>query len=160
MPETNDEIRGVFIEMVRGRVLLPNATLSEVIILSDPDPVPDVPGWLLGRVPWRGWRVPLISFATLTGAARSEPQDTARVCVLKSLGNHRRLPFVAMLAQGFPRLARLSREGMSVIDEDEPLPSGVLARVRVGDDDALIPDMGEVEEMIADALHLRDVEHA
>lgn len=158
MPQDNEDIRGVLIQIVGGKLLLPNANVSEVITLSAPDPVEEAPDWILGRVPWRGWQVPLFSFAVLAGLAGSEPRNTARVCILKAFGEHRRLPFMALLAQGFPRLTTLRRDNVVAIerDEDEPLPPGVLSRVRIQDDDAMVPDMGAIEDMIADALKVDD----
>lgn len=152
MTETSDDIRGVLIQVLGGRVLLPNATVSEVITLSEPEAVENAPDWLLGRVPWRGWRLPLFSFGVLSGLATHEPAETARVSVLKALGNHKRIPFVAMLAQGFPRLTTLRSDIVVPVESDDDLPTGVLARVSVRDDLALIPDMEGIEDMIAEAL--------
>ena len=61
------DIRGLMITVSNGRVLLPNANVSEIITAATPDPVENAPEWLLGRVRWRGWRVPLFSFSILAG---------------------------------------------------------------------------------------------
>ena len=65
--EQKREIRGLMIPITNGRVLMPNANVSEVITLSTPERVPNAPDWLLGRVAWRGWKLPLISFSLLAG---------------------------------------------------------------------------------------------
>jgi chemosensory pili system protein ChpC len=72
MSEQPREIRGLMIQITNGRLLMPNANVSEVITLSTPDRVPNAPDWLLGRVSWRGWRLPLISFSLLAGMALDE----------------------------------------------------------------------------------------
>ena len=156
MPQTSEDIRGVLIQVSGGKVLLPNATVAEVITLPEPQPVDGAPDWLLGRIPWRGWRLPLFSFSVLTGTASLEPAETARVSVLKALGNHKRIPFMAMLAQGFPRLTTLNPDIIVPIDRDdeEELPPCVLSRVSIRDDIAMIPDMEKVEDMLAAALEL------
>ena len=64
MDKTN-EIRGLMITVTNGRVLLPNANVTEIITYSTPEPIDNAPAWLLGRTRWRGWRVPLISFSML-----------------------------------------------------------------------------------------------
>lgn len=158
--DVSEDIRGVLIQVLGGRVLLPNATVSEVITLSEPEPVENAPAWLLGSVPWRGWRVPLFSFGVLSGLATHEPAETARVSVLKALGNHKRIPFIAMLAQGFPRLTTLRPDIVVSVDSDEELPAGVLSRVSIRDELALIPDMEGIEDMIAEALGLEAEVHA
>ncbi|MBP7625239.1 MAG: chemotaxis protein CheW, partial [Xanthomonadales bacterium] len=63
------EIRGLMITVTNGRVLLPNANVTEILTYSMPEAIENAPDWLLGRTRWRGWRVPLISFSVLTGLA-------------------------------------------------------------------------------------------
>ena len=56
---TLDDIRGVLIRVGATQLLLPNATISEVLSYSPPEPVEDAPDWLLGRLRWRGRAVRL-----------------------------------------------------------------------------------------------------
>ncbi len=154
MPQTSEDIRGVLIQVSGGKVLLPNATVSEVITLPEPQPVDNAPDWLRGRIPWRGWRLPLFSFSVLTGIAELEPAETARVSVLKALGGHKRVPFMAMLAQGFPRLTTLNPDIIVALEDEEELPPCVLSRVSIRDDIAMIPDMEMIEDRVAEALEL------
>jgi chemosensory pili system protein ChpC len=154
-PEQND-IRGVMITVTDGRVLLPNATVSEVITFALPEPVPNAPNWLLGRIRWRGWRLPLISFARLAGYAETEGEMGAKVVVLKALGGHAKVPYFAMLTQGFPRLVTVAADQLLVdaqTDADLPFARpGVLTPVLLRDDPAVIPDLAQIEALIADAL--------
>jgi chemosensory pili system protein ChpC len=154
-PEQSD-IRGVMITVTGGRVLLPNATVSEVITFAVPEPVPNAPNWLLGRIRWRGWRLPLISFARLAGYADQEGELGAKVVVLKALGGNPKLPFFAVLTQGFPRLVTVQHDALHVdaeADSDLPAPRpGVLTPVLLRDDPAVIPDLAQIETLIADAL--------
>ena len=64
-------IRGVLIQVAEARLLLPNATIAEVLSYADPEPVANAPDWLLGRIRWRGWQLPLVAFSQHT-----------RICVL------------------------------------------------------------------------------
>ena len=151
-PQQND-IRGVMITVTNGRVLLPNATVSEVITFAVPEPVPDAPNWLLGRIRWRGWRLPLVSFARLAGYADTEGELGAKVVVLKALGGNPKLPYFAMLTQGFPRLVTVSHDSLveSAAEGDEQ-PPGVLMPVLLRDDPAVVPDLAQIERRLADAL--------
>src|SRR4249919_1687101 len=88
MPDLPREIRGVMIPVTGGRVLLPNATVAEVITYSQPESVANAPKWLLGRLSWRGWRLPLFSFPMLVGQLEDESRTNARVAVLKALGGN------------------------------------------------------------------------
>jgi chemosensory pili system protein ChpC len=151
------DIRGVLIQVTGGRVLLPNATVSEVITFALPEAVANAPDWLLGRIRWRGWRLPLVSFARLAGYADSEGELGAKVVVLKAPGGNPKLPFFAMLTQGFPRLVTVQAD--QLLDDAEAESElggmqrpGVLNPVLLRDDPAVVPDLAQIESLIADAL--------
>jgi chemosensory pili system protein ChpC len=153
MSTPQNDIRGVLIQVVGGRLLLPNATIAEVLSYADPEPVENAPDWLLGRIRWRGWQVPLVAFARLSGIAIEQGGLGHKVIVLKALGGDPKLPYLALLTQGFPRLVTISPA--SVVTDtrsDEALPTAVQARVLLNDDAALVPDLAGVEAMIGEAL--------
>ncbi len=146
------EIRCVLVPVGDLRLLLPNATVAEVITLTTPEPVPGAPEWLLGRISWRGWRVPLVSFTKLSGAQEGDTDLSVRVAVLKALGGNAELPFVAVLTQGFPRLTTLNAELIIPTHDGKPLPRGVKAQVLVRDDVAMIPDLEGIENEVNELL--------
>jgi chemosensory pili system protein ChpC len=148
------EIRCVLVPVGNLRLLLPNATVAEVITLPTPEPVDGAPEWLLGRIAWRGWRVPLVSFTRLAGAQEGDADLAMRVAVLKALGGNPQLPFVAVLTQGFPRLTTLNAELVIPTHDGAPLPAGVKAQVLVRDDMAVIPDLEGIEAELANLLGL------
>lgn len=154
-PVPTSDIRGVVIAVTNGRLLLPNAAIAEVITYSEPDPVEGAPHWLLGRVRWRGWRVPIISFARLAGLSDREGERGSKVVVLKALSAHARLPYFCLLTQGFPRLTTVTAAALVLEDGGtDNLPPGALARVRTRDDSAIIPDLAAIEQLIVDTLDL------
>lgn len=149
--EQND-IRGVLIALTGARLLLPNATIAEVLSFAPPEPIEGTPEWLLGRMRWRGWQVPLISFSRLTGIAPEQGGLGTKVVVLKALGSgEARSPYFAMLTQGFPRLVTVSHDRL-LHEPDEHLPQGVHARVWLNEDEAFIPNLEAVESLIGGAL--------
>ena len=150
------EIRCVLVPVGDLRMLLPNATIAEVITQSTPEPVEGAPHWLLGRIAWRGWRVPLVSFARLAGTVEGDAELTMRVAVLKALGGDPKLPFIAVLTQGFPRLTTLNAELIIPTHDGKDLPEGVRAQVLVRDDVAMIPDLEWIETALRDLLGKAD----
>ena len=136
-PDTQRDIRGVLIQVTAGRLLLPNASVAEVITYSEPEPVENAPDWLLGRVRWRGWRLPLLSFSRLAGWSSEDGHLGAKV---------------AVLSQGFPRLVTVSRTALVEQHDMKELPLGVHSRVMLNDDSAAVPDLVSVELLIAKAL--------
>ncbi|HET6436368.1 MAG TPA: chemotaxis protein CheW [Xanthomonadaceae bacterium] len=153
MSETNQDIRGVLIQVAGTRLLLPNATIAEVLSYAEPDAIGDAPDWLLGRIRWRGWQLPLVSFARLSGIADEQGGLGSKVVVLKALGGDSRHPYFALLTQGFPRLVTVSREALRAEDTDATqLPPGVQAKVMLRDDAAVLPDLAQIEQLIGTAL--------
>ena len=146
------EIRCVLVPIGDLRMLLPNATIAEVITQSTPEPVAGAPHWLLGRIAWRGWRVPLVSFTRLAGSAEGDSESMVRVAVLKALGGDPKLPFIAVQTQGFPRLTTLNSELIIPTHDGKGLPPGVRAHVLVRDDVAVIPDLEWIESRLLDLL--------
>ncbi|MGH8147198.1 MAG: chemotaxis protein CheW [Rhodanobacteraceae bacterium] len=146
------EIRGVMLPVTGGRMLVPNTTMAEVISYAHPAPVADAPAWLLGRLAWRGWGLPVLAFSALAGVAENESTENARVAILKALSGHARLPYFGVLTQGFPRLTLISDE-MLIPDVDAGAPPlGVREQVRVHEEPAWIPDLAAVEALTVGAL--------
>lgn len=150
--ESTREIRGVMIPVSGGSVLLPNATVAEVISYVAPAAVDGAPPWLLGTITWRGWHLPLVSFPVLVGIADSEASESARIAVLKALGGDSRLQFIAMLVQGFPRLTTVTPDLLIPTGDAGGRAAGVHSEVLVREDRAYIPDLGAIEDMVLAAL--------
>ncbi|HEX7368928.1 MAG TPA: chemotaxis protein CheW [Rhodanobacteraceae bacterium] len=146
------EIRGVMLPVTGGRVLVPNTTMAEVITYAHPAPIAGAPEWLLGRLAWRGWGLPVLAFSVLTGAAASESTENSRVAILKALSGHARLPYFGVLCQGFPRLTLVSEDMLVDAGADATLPIGVREQVRVHEEQAWIPDLAAVEDLVVGAL--------
>ena len=150
--ETQADIRGVLIQLAGARLLLPNATIAEVLSYAPPEPVEAAPEWLLGKIRWRGWQLPLVAFAEMAGVGKEPAGLGSKVVVLKALGGNAKAPYFAILSQGFPRLVTVSQEGLVPDTDSAELPLGVQSRVLMNEDTAFVPDLGAVEALITEAL--------
>jgi chemosensory pili system protein ChpC len=146
------EIRCVLIPSGGVRLLLPNASVAEVITLAGVEPVADAPEWLVGRIVWRGWRVPLVRFDHVAALPEDGSNQAPRVAVLKGVSNHPDMPYIAVLTHGFPRLTTLNAELLLPTHDGHDLPFGVRARVLVRDDTAVIPDLEALEDTLIGML--------
>ncbi|MGH8234404.1 MAG: chemotaxis protein CheW [Rhodanobacteraceae bacterium] len=148
------EIRGVMLPVTGGRVLVPNTTMAEVITYAHPTLVADAPPWLLGRLAWRGWGLPVLAFSALAGVSGEESTENARVAILKALNGHARLPYFGVLTQGFPRLTLISADMLVRDGNTAELPMGVREQVLVHDESAWIPDLATIENLVVEALNV------
>ncbi|WP_240099855.1 chemotaxis protein CheW [Thermomonas flagellata] len=153
MSDSAPIIRGVLVQVADTRLLLPNATIAEVLSYARPEPVEGAPDWLLGRIRWRGWRVPLVAFARFAGHLQEEAGFGSKVVVLKALGGDPRQPYFAVLTQGFPRLVTVTQQALRALPaEAGELPPGVLAQVMLNEDAAVVPDLPRLEREIRAVL--------
>lgn len=151
VPGLATDVRGVLIPITGGQVVLPNATVAEVITFGNPREIEGAPPWVIGALTWRGWRIPLFSLSILSGQTAEENMTGAKVAVIKGLGGNPRLPFLALVAQGFPRLTTLRPDNLSV-HEGEETPAGVASIVSVNDDRAFLPDLDAIEGLLEQSL--------
>ncbi len=148
MSET--EVRSVVVPLSGVQILIPNATVAEVVGYAEPDPVPDAPDWLFGTFLWRGWQVPLISFARLTEFADHESVEGARMCITKTLIDNDRMPYIAVLAQGFPRLTTVTPDNLTEVPS-ESNPIAVAGKAIIGDMEVVVPDLDRLGHLVAHA---------
>ena len=152
MAYNSDEIRGVMIQVGDERLLLPNATVAEVLAKVPVEPVEDAPDWLPGRIDWHGWQVPLVKFASLAGLQEDAAGRGNRVIVLKALGGDEALPYLGLLTASFPQLVSVPRDSLLADASEEDLPRGIQMRVLLGEQSAMLPDLELVERMVGQAL--------
>ena len=146
------DIRGVMIPVTEARVLLPNASVSEVITYGTPQQIEAAPEWVYGIITWRGWRIPLFSFSRLAARAAEENTSGAKIAILKALQGNSEMPFMALLAQGFPRLTTITSENLLLEGDQDLLPDGVRHAVMVNDELAFVPDMDQIEERLLEIV--------
>ncbi len=152
MAYNKDEIRGIMIQVGNDRLLLPNATVAEVMARVPVEPIEGAPDWLAGRIEWHGWSVPLVAFARLAGLGEEQAARNNRVIVLKGMGGDEALPYLALQTASFPQLVSVPRDSLLADASEEELPRGVQMRVLLGEQGALLPDLEGVERMVGQAL--------
>lgn len=144
------DIRGVLIPVGGERLLLPNATVAEIISYRDPDASrEDGPAWLLGSISWRQRKVPVVALETLLGG-EYKGYTRGRIAVCYSLLDDNERPYLGVVSDGIPRLVRVREEDIEPLplsEADADLP--VLARLSLKGEEALIPDLARLTEMVA-----------
>jgi chemosensory pili system protein ChpC len=151
----DDTIRAIVAPLTADSLLLPSSVVAEVIGFDKPNPITDSPLWLLGDLEWRGWQVPIISFAVLSQAAERDPVTSgSRILVIKTLTEQPSLNYLGILIQGLPRLTKLTAQSLSPASGEQLSPV-VFSRVDVDDQSALVPDLQALTEEVAAALDER-----
>lgn len=140
-------LTGLLVPLADRNLLLPNVAVAELITYRAPQPVAGLPSWYLGQVAWRDLRLPLLSFEAASGG-QTEVSAGARVIVLNALGGRTNVKFLALLVQGIPRSIKV---GTDLQRANVPLAALELDAVNLGDEQARIPDLVALEQLLADS---------
>lgn len=129
-------------------LVLPNAAVAEIVDYRQPEPVKDMPTWMLGLIPWRGLRVPLIAYESVLGEDVPNPNGRLRIAIMNTLNANADLPFFGLVLGGIPSLMHADD---ATVTRGNEAPNGgpaVLARVDVQGESAIIPDLDGLEKML------------
>ena len=142
---TLEQMRGVLITLQGGKVLLPNTTVSEIISYIAPETVNGKPDWYLGAIRWKGYRLPLVSLSGLIGWQGNASPTGAKISILKALSGESKMPYYAILTQGFPRLVNIASN--QLLDDAEH-DSTLYYSAYLNDEAVSVPDLEQVEKLI------------
>ena len=148
MSNLSVSVRSLLIPMEQEQILLPNASLAEIVTYTEPRRLESSPEWLLGMLPWRGLEVPLVSFEVLQGGEMSETGKRSRIAILNTLGGNADLPFFAVVVQGIPHLVLANQSVVTALAEEKTEKEGVLSHVLIEAEPAIIPDLDRMESII------------
>jgi chemosensory pili system protein ChpC len=149
MDNQSEQMRGILITVPGGKLLLPNATVSEIITFASPESVEEKPDWYLGALRWKGYRLPLVSFSAMAGWSQGGNHSGSKVAILKGLSGDHKLPYYALLTLGFPRLVNISSDHLI----DDPEHSNALFFTAYLDNDAVtVPNLEAFEQQIREHL--------
>ena len=96
--------------------------------------------------------MPFVQYPLLAGQAEAERVSGAKVAILKALSGDGRLPFMAMLAQGFPRLTAVTQNNLKLEGDQDDVPAGVKHIVIVNENEAFVPDLEGIEAKLLEIL--------
>lgn len=107
----SDEIKCVILKINGDELLMPNASVAEIVPIKNIINVANKPGWMLGYLDWRGHSVPLVSFEAM-GNVRMPSLATGAVkaAILFSIGEDSDFPFLSILMQDAPTVVNVKEE--------------------------------------------------
>ena len=153
MPDTASPLPAYLLPLQKSNLLVPEATVAEIIPYEPLQRVPDSPDWLLGILGWRGVQVPVVSYEMLTirrGSFSLVSVSSASLVILRALGGRMELPFFAIVAQTIPRPKQITSE--QLFDTGDDLAPTELVKARLADEIVSIPDLDHVESCILSVI--------
>ncbi|AZZ90064.1 chemotaxis protein CheW [Hahella sp. KA22] len=153
--QTSGQISCLLIPVQGKNLLLPNASIAEIVDYQAPEPVEDGADWLLGYIRWRGLRLPLMSYDKANKSASGAQSAHTRIAVTNTIGDkHKQLPFMAFVTQGLPRLMKVRSEEVSAHEKADLGPMDKMM-VKVSGEEAIIPSLEQMELLALQAVSAR-----
>jgi chemosensory pili system protein ChpC len=149
MTPVSGPVRSLLIPVGGGTLLLPHASVAEIVNFSQPVPHAGAPAWLLGRIPWRGLSIPLVSMEVLSGQKKPPLGRRCRILVINPVGKNQKLSFYALLSQDIPSLIQVDHGMIAPVEKGVTKGPGILTLVTINDKPAMIPDLDMVESLLS-----------
>ena len=146
LAEEMTELSCVLIPVGITHLLLPNVTVAEIVPWRRVKSWDGAPDWCLGLLGWRGETLPVVQFEVLNGET-SVPSGGRCLLVMNRARARDGRPFYGLVAEGLPRLLRLT--GEDVVNQNVKLRAAESASVRVGAEMAIIPNLSFIEEQLS-----------
>lgn len=147
-----DQIKCVVLKVNGGELLMPNASVAEIVPIRNIINVANKPDWMLGYLDWRGNSVPLVAFETLGGVRMpSLATGNVKAAVLFSIGEDKSFPYVSILMQDSPSVLNI-KESDLIPNKNEISHPAISDKVVVDEKDFSIMDIEKLEKIINDTM--------
>ncbi len=137
--------------MRKENVILPSATIAEIVSVKDIELAENKPAWYLGEMQWRGEAVPLISFEAAGGEDIANVNLNTQAVVLHVVADDdMAASYVGLVMSGVPHVTHFNRKQIVTDEEmiaDHPM---VAQKVRINGARVSVLDLDEIASMVAE----------
>lgn len=130
-------------------LLVPFAAVAEVTAYGPPEPIPDVPDWLLGRVSWREQSIPLVSFATMLDPRSTASLSPGKMVVMYGLQHPSKRSFFGLQLTGTPRPSGATQASLRTVQSQRSATATIWVRVQMDAVEAVVADLVALEALIS-----------
>ena len=141
-------IKSIILTLKNELVVVPNASVAEIISVQDVREVEDSPRWMLGKARWRGVEVPVVSYEAAGGDDAQAVNINTQVAVMYSVSEHTEYPYIGLAMHGVPHVSTFSRDQIRTDEQASSEHPMVAQKVRINGAAAGILDLFAIEEML------------
>lgn len=150
MSAESEELYSLLVPLADDRLIVPRACVAEVVRFSKPQQEEGAHDWMLGTVNWNGRELPVVSFEGALGKDVPPATGRTRIVVFYASSGQLKTGYFGLLTQGFPQLVRVNRDVLKFESRDGwPEDAPVLCRVKMINEYPLIPDLQQLEALLA-----------
>jgi chemosensory pili system protein ChpC len=139
--DENGAIECVLMPQFGVNLLLPRASVVDLLDAEDMHIVVDLQGGIIGKIQWQGWTVPLISFEAASNDSIPKFNLQTKAVVIHSLADDESHPYIALTVQGDPEVMSLTDADIRATGKQKDndfIQSKVLVHAKI---EAVIPDI-------------------
>jgi chemosensory pili system protein ChpC len=139
--DENGAIECVLMPQFGLNLLLPRASVVDLLDAVDMHIVVDLQGGIIGKIQWQGWTVPLISFEAASNDSIPKFNLQTKAVVIHALADDEAHPYIALTVQGDPEVMSLTDADIKATGKDKDndfIQSKVLVHAKI---EAIIPDI-------------------
>ena len=150
MDQDQQLIKSIILTLKNELVVVPNASVAEIISVQGVREVDDSPQWMLGKARWRGVEVPVVSYEAAGGEDAEAVSLNTQVAVMYSASEaeDKQYPYIGLAMHGVPHVSTFSRDQIRIDEQaanDHPM---VAQKVRLNGAAAGILDIYAIEDML------------
>jgi chemosensory pili system protein ChpC len=140
--QASDRVHVLEIPLSGMSLLLPSASIAEIVSVADLGRVPFGPNWLLGVTGWRTLAVPVISFEALLGQRPAASTPASKIAVLYPMPGRADWEFIGLLTAAEPRPRAVEDAGLvTAVASDLPDTPYIAAGLKAQNRLLAVPDL-------------------
>lgn len=142
-----DTLRCLLMYIQEQMLIVPYASVAEVIPFTQTQPYINAPPWVLGGLNWRGIEIPLITLEMIDETfSEYAPKTKAHIAIMNRVFDSKRYDFFAIILQKIPRMSRFRKEEFELVSTC--LEPHLTMEILVRGEQAFIPDLLWIEETV------------
>jgi chemosensory pili system protein ChpC len=145
--QRQDQIHALALPTRTGTLLVPSATIAEVVNVPSLSPIPLSPPWVIGLVGWRSLAVPVVSFEALMGSTPAAPNAASKAVVFYPLTARSQWEFFAVLSSAEPRPQAVDGSASALAASDLPQSPYIAAGLTFNGQPMWIPNLDELKKV-------------
>lgn len=148
----SEEIKCVILKINGDELLMPNASVAEIVPIKNIINVANKPNWMLGYLDWRGHSVPLISFEAMGNVRMpSLATGTVKAAILFSIGEDNDFPYMSILMQDAPTVVNVKAEDI-ISNKEEITHPAIEDKVMMADGAYSIVSIEKLESIVKQVM--------
>ncbi|HKQ30586.1 MAG TPA: chemotaxis protein CheW [Burkholderiales bacterium] len=144
--QRQDQIHALALPTRAGVLVVPSATIAEVVNVPMLSPLPLSPPWVIGTVGWRSLAVPVVSFEALLGGTPAQPMPASKAVVFYPLSGRSQWEFFALLSAAEPRPQAVDGAAVALARGEMPDSPYIAAGLKFNGQPMWIPNLDELNK--------------